>query len=86
MEYECDGGNHFLVFYKQYVVDNERLELNQNQVMLSDRQTQTVSLLTRVPSASGERYQGDGLDYWSQGDAAMVRKDEQPLYRNCVIP
>ncbi len=83
--FQCQNGHQFQLFYKVYQAGDMRMKLQDDQVMLSDRQTHSAHLLTRVPSASGSRYQGDGLELWNKGKEAIVDRDEQPLYRQCQV-
>lgn len=83
VDYRCAGGEQFRVFYGEYVADDQRLRLPGDEIVLSDEQTHTAHHLTRRPSASGERYGSDALEFWAKGREAQVRSGGEPLYRSC---
>ena len=83
-EYRCDDGNSFSVTREQYVQDDQITALAETEVMLRDPQVHTLYRLERVRSASGEKYaDSGGLEFFAKGDEAVVRRDNQLLYRNC---
>ncbi|VUD59921.1 hypothetical protein TDB9533_02801 [Thalassocella blandensis] len=81
-EYLCAEGK-FKVFHNVYVAGDQRLKLNDNQIMLSDSQTRTTSTLTREPSASGEKYVNESLVFWEKGDESILSIDGKPAYSAC---
>jgi membrane-bound inhibitor of C-type lysozyme len=84
--YACDGGNSFSVSYHEYLQDDQRLRLNDSEIMFSDGQTRTVYRLQRKRSASGEKYMNaEGLEFFAKGDEALVRQQGASLYANCKI-
>lgn len=84
--YHCSGGQRFSVTPGEYVSDDQKFNPREDQLMLSDHQTRATTLLTRVVSASGARYKGDDLEFWSKGNEAMLLRGGVPLYWNCVYP
>lgn len=84
--YRCSGGQRFAVTGGDYRADDQRVQLREDQLMLSDPLARTATLLTRVTSASGVRYKGDDLELWSKGNEAMLMRGGVPLYWNCVHP
>ena len=85
VQYVCDGGSRFSVSYREYVQDDQRLRLRDDEVMLSDRQTHTAYRLQRERSASGEKYTDSaGLQFFARGDEAMVIRQGEKLYSNCL--
>lgn len=85
VEYLCDGGKRFTVFYGEYRVDDQRVRLQSDQIMLSDTQAHTTYTLKRVRAASGEKYSNAKLEFWAKGDEATLLQDESSLYSNCAI-
>lgn len=82
--YRCESDNRLQVSYGRYIHDEKTVELQPGQIILRDLQAASAHLLNRVRSASGERYQGDGLEFWSKGKDGMLRRNGQPLYLSCV--
>ncbi|WP_439135643.1 MliC family protein [Pseudomaricurvus sp.] len=82
--YQCESNKRLEVSYGQYVQNDKTVELQAGQIILRDPQSGTAHLLNRVRSASGERYQGDGLEFWSKGSDAMLRRNGQPVYLGCI--
>ncbi|MFC6671405.1 MliC family protein [Marinobacterium aestuariivivens] len=66
--YECDGVDAVI-----------RTELDGALLQLPDRELR----LRQVPTASGARYEGAGLLFWSKGDEAMLEVAGEPR-RQCV--
>jgi putative lipoprotein len=64
--YDCDGGYRLVAFFTPAVDDRLRLELP----------TGPRTLLP-APAASGARYVGDGLEFWSKGQNAGLSIDGQ---------
>ena len=84
LEYRCDDGKSFSVTRERYVQDDQITVLTETQVMLRDPQEHTLYLLERERSASGEKYvDAGGLELFARGDEAMLRRNDQRLYRNC---
>ena len=84
--YACDDGNLFSVSYHEYVQDDQRLRLNDSEIMFSDEQTRTAYRLQRKRSASGVKYMNaEGLEFFAKGDEAQVRQQGVILYANCRI-
>ena len=84
--YACDDGNRFSVNYHEYVQDDQRLRLNDSEIMFSDDQTRTAYRLQRKRSASGEKYMNaEGLEFFAKGDEAQVRQQGVNIYANCRI-
>lgn len=82
-DYQCDGDNEFTLWYGEYQADDQKLRLKDGQVMFSDRQMHTASVLNREPSASGERYSDGKLTLYTKSNGAFVELGEQRLYTNC---
>jgi membrane-bound inhibitor of C-type lysozyme len=84
--YACDDGNRFSVSYHEYVQGDQRLRLNDAEIMFSDDQTRTAHRLQRERSASGEKYvNAEGFEFFAKGDEALVRQQGAKLYTNCRI-
>ena len=84
--YACDDGKRFSVSYHEYVQGDQRLRLNDAEIMFSDDQTRTVHRLQRARSASGEKYtNADGFEFFAKGDEALVSQQDVNLYANCRI-
>jgi hypothetical protein len=79
------GDNRFRVYYGEYVAGDMRVALDEDEVMLSDRQTHTASRLKRERAASGAKYSDGKLEFWEHGGEAMLRNEGQKLYQNCSI-
>ena len=82
-KFSCDGDNHFQVYFDEYVAGDMRVALDEDEIMLSDRQTHTAYRLKRERAASGAKYSDGKLEFWEHGSEAMLRKDGQQLYQNC---
>lgn len=82
-EYHCDEGS-FKVFHNEFVADDQRMKLNKDQVMFSDAQTHTSSLLTRELSATGKKYSNNDIALWVNGSEAMVSIKNKRTYNNCM--
>ncbi len=84
--YACDDGKRFSVSYHEYVQGDQRLRLNDSEIMFSDDQTRTAYRLQRKRSASGEKYMNaEGLEFFAKGDEAQVRQQGVNIYANCRI-
>jgi membrane-bound inhibitor of C-type lysozyme len=84
--YACDDGNRFSVSYHEYAQDDQRLRLNDSEIMFSDDQTRTAYRLQRERSASGEKYMNaEGFEFFAKGDEALVMQQGVSLYANCRI-
>ena len=84
VSYQCDEGNKFMVSFGEYVSGDSIMKLQPEQVMFSDTQTRTATVMNRTVAASGEKYQSDGgMIFWSKGTTAMVMQGEENLYQNC---
>lgn len=81
----CDGGNRLRVYYDEYVSGDQRVRLDEDEMMLVDEQSHTAYRLQRQRAASGAKY-GDGkIEFWEHGGEAMLRENGQALYQNCAI-
>lgn len=84
--FQCNDNQFFTAYYGLYMVGDQRVSLNDDEVMFTDEQTLTTDLLTRVPSASGARYHSQsGIDYWNRGDEATVQNNSMPYFSNCQL-
>jgi membrane-bound inhibitor of C-type lysozyme len=84
ISYQCDGGNKFTVSFDEYVSGDSIMKLQADQLMFSDTQTRTATIMNRKVSASGEKYESaEGLVFWSKGTTAMVMQGEEDVYENC---
>lgn len=81
--YTCEDNARFVAYYGEYLADDQRVALGDDEVMVADRQTRTAYRLERVRAASGEKYSDGKLEFWSRGDEAMLRRGEKKLYSNC---
>jgi len=81
--YVCEGGNRFSVSYGDYRSGDQRMRLQPDQVVLSDRQRHTAYLMSRVVSASGEKYSDGTLTLFGKGDEALVDENGERLCANC---
>ena len=81
LDYACDASNSFSVSYHEYVQDEQRLRLQDTEIMFSDDQTRTAYRLQRERSASGEKYRNaEGFEFFAKGDEALVRQQgDEPL-------
>lgn len=82
--YRCEPDNRLVVSYGRYEHDGKSVELQPGQIILRDVHDGSAHLLNRVRSASGELYQGRGLEFWSKGIEAMLRRNGRPVYLACV--
>ena len=86
LDYVCDASNSFSVSYHEYLQDEQRLRLQDTEIMFSDDQTRTAYRLQRERSASGEKYRNaEGFEFFAKGDEALVRQQGESLYVNCRI-
>ena len=84
VSYKCEAENEFMISYDEYVSGDAITKLKADQIMFSDRQTVTASILNRTVAASGEKYASEnGLNFWSKGETAVVMQGETNLYENC---
>ena len=84
--YACADNNSFSVSYHEYAQDDQRLRLDDSEIMFSDDQAGTAYRLQRARSASGEKYMNaGGLEFFAKGDEALVRQQGVSLYANCRI-
>ncbi|MCG6888771.1 MAG: MliC family protein [Gammaproteobacteria bacterium] len=84
--YVCAGDNRFSVSYHEYVQDDQRVRLEESEIMFSDQQTHRVYRLRRTPSASGEQYvDSAGLKFFAKGDEALVMQKDSRLYSDCSL-
>lgn len=81
--YRCEGGHQFAIFRDEYRADDQRMKLKKGEIMFVDAQTHTATLLKRVPTGSGERYDSGDISFFSKGPDAMLLQKNAPLYRNC---
>lgn len=84
VQYLCQGGERFTVFFGNYQADDQRVKLEPNEVMLSDTQTHTTYKLTRERTASGAKYSDGQMSYWNKANEASVQQDGDTLYQVCV--
>ncbi|MDO3381277.1 MliC family protein [Gilvimarinus algae] len=82
-QYRCAGGEVFTVFAGEYRADDMRVKLAQDELWLSDAQTHTAHRLSRVRSASGEKYSDGELTYWTKGDEALIQQAGRVIYSAC---
>lgn len=86
IEYSCDDDNRFSVSYHEFVQDDQRLPLQDDEVMFSDHQTRTNHRLQRERSASGESYRdASGFQFFAKGNEALVMQQGERLYSNCSV-
>lgn len=83
VRFQCDEGRGFKVFYGEYVADDQRVRLAEDEIMLSDEQTRTAHKLRRERAASGAKYSDGSLEFWEHGGEAMLRQDGEKMYENC---
>ena len=85
-DYACDAAKTFSVSYDEFVQGDQRLNLRDSQIMLSDHQTRINYRLEREPSASGEKYMdAAGFQFFAKGDYAMVMDQDKRLYTGCKV-
>lgn len=84
--YRCRDDYRFAVTVGEYLAGDQRVQLREDQVLLTDLQSGTAALLTRAASAAGARYRNDELEFWSKGGDAVLLRGGEPLYWNCVHP
>jgi len=86
VEYVCDDAMRFSVSYHEFVQDDQRVRLQESEIMFSDHQTRSDLRLQRVPSASGERYADSaGFEFFAKGDEALVMQNDRRLYSACSL-
>ena len=85
VNYICENGNTFTVYYGEYGRNKNKQKLGENQVMLSDAQKRRAYLLTRAKIESGVQYTNDNLMLSTMGKKAVLTDDNQLLYYNCAI-
>ncbi|HEY7774250.1 MAG TPA: MliC family protein [Marinagarivorans sp.] len=85
LHYSCDNGVDLWVFYDEYRTDDMRVKLTSEQVYLSDSSLHTAYLLTRVPSASGEKYTNGKITYFAKGSEAMVMEGDTKRHQRCTL-
>jgi membrane-bound inhibitor of C-type lysozyme len=86
VEYSCDAASTFSVSYHEYVQDDQRVRLQESEIMFSDHQQHTVYRLQRTPSASGEQYvDSAGFKFFAKGDEALVMEQDSRLYSGCKV-
>ena len=86
IDYACDGASTFSVSYHEFLQDDQRVRLQETEIMFSDHQTQTDYRLQRVPSASGEQYvDSAGFKFFAKGDEALVMEQDSRLYSGCKV-
>ena len=86
VEYSCDAANTFSVSYHEYVQDDQRVRLQESEIMFSDHQTGRDYRLQRAPSASGEQYvDATGFKFFAKGDEALVMEQDARLYSGCKV-
>lgn len=85
VRFQCEENHGFRVFYGEYVDDDRRVRLAEDEIMLSDEQTRTTHKLERERAASGAKYSDGSLEFREHGGEAMLVKDGQNLYQNCAI-
>jgi membrane-bound inhibitor of C-type lysozyme len=86
IEYACDDDSRCSISYHEYHQDDQRLRLQDDEIMFSDRQTHTASRLQRERSASGEKYSNaEGLQFFAKGNEALVMQQGERLYSNCSV-
>ena len=84
VDYSCDAANTFSVSYHEYVQDDQRIRLQESEIMFSDHQTGRAYRLQRAPSASGEQYvDATGFKFFAKGDEALVMEQDARLYSGC---
>ena len=82
-QFSCSGRKSFRVFYVEYTAGDQKLRLKNGQAMFVDGQTHIAEVMTRQPSASGEKFVSGDLTFWSKESEAMVNKAGAPLYTDC---
>jgi membrane-bound inhibitor of C-type lysozyme len=86
VDYACDAATTFSVDYHEFVQDDQRVRLQESEIMFSDHQTHKVYRLQRAPSASGEQYvDSAGFKFFAKGDEALVMEQDSRLYSGCKI-
>jgi membrane-bound inhibitor of C-type lysozyme len=84
VDYSCDAASTFSVSYHEYVQDDQRIRLQESEIMFSDHQTGRDYRLQRAPSASGEQYvDSTGFKFFAKGDEALVMEQDARLYSGC---
>ena len=84
LDYSCDAASTFSVSYHEYVQDDQRIRLQESEIMFSDHQTGRDYRLQRAPSASGEQYvDSTGFKFFAKGDEALVMEQDARLYSGC---
>ena len=85
LHYRCADDTELWVFYDEYRADDTRVKLTSEQVYLSDSRLQTAYLLTRTPSASGEKYTNGKITYFAKDGEAMVMEGDAKRYESCTL-
>jgi membrane-bound inhibitor of C-type lysozyme len=86
VDYACDAAGSFSVSYHEFVQDDQRVRLQQSEIMFSDHQTHKVYRLQRTPSASGEQYvDSAGFKFFAKGNEALVMEQDSRLYSGCKV-
>jgi membrane-bound inhibitor of C-type lysozyme len=86
VDYACDEDRTFSVSYHEFVQDDQRVRLQESEIMFSDHQTGRNHRLRRAPSASGEQYiDSTGFKFFAKGDEALVMEQNTRLYSGCKI-
>lgn len=80
--YLC-GEKRISVFYGEYVSDDRKLRLGNNQVVLLAENSPTASVLIRQSSAAGERYRDSAIEFWTQGDTALWQSVDGSTSLSC---
>lgn len=85
LHYSCEGGAELWVFYDEYRSGDSRVKLTSEQVYLSDSSVNTAYLLTRTPSASGEKYTNGKVTYFAKAGEAMVMAGGAKRHQGCKL-
>lgn len=83
VQFRCNDKKHFRVFYGIYTIGNKAIKLEDSQVMYVDGATRIAEVMTRQPSASGEKFVSGDTVLLINGDEAIVNKGNNILYTNC---
>lgn len=83
-KYLC-GNRQIEVVYREYIADDQRIQLRDGQIMLRDAESHVATVLMRQPSASGEKYSNSAMSWWGKGEQALLQREKNDTPVECSL-
>lgn len=85
IQFRCVDNKHFKMFYGVYTIGDKAIKLDDSQAVFVDGATRIAEVMTRQPSASGDKFVSGDTTLWiDDRDEAIVNKRNNIYYANCL--